>query len=237
MKTSMKLTRRFFAFLIMASLIMSCTQDDVTEGAIGPQGPQGEQGEQGPKGDPGEDGAAANQGIQGEQGEQGEQGPQGEQGEQGEQGPKGNTGTANVIYSDWIDSGFDDNITDDFDGFLIDAPKVTQEIIDTGVVLVYAKSNTNVYFTLPVTFYQGLNESYFVRINSPGSINIGVQGVEGNNVIGEPFLNNQFRYVIIPAGVPADTGGPGSLDSSKAAALNYSKMSYEEIAERFNIPD
>ncbi|MGN6353999.1 MAG: hypothetical protein ACTHLB_11460, partial [Parafilimonas sp.] len=43
----------------------------------------------------------------GPEGPQGEQGPPGETGAQGEQGAKGDTGTANVIYSGWLDVTYD----------------------------------------------------------------------------------------------------------------------------------
>ncbi len=114
MKTQMKLTRRFFSILFVASLIVSCSQDDVSDGSMGPQGLQGEQGPAGAKGDPGVDGTAANQGDPGAQGQRGEEGPKGDQ---GEQGPKGDTGMANIIYSDWIPTEFPNNITSSGAGF------------------------------------------------------------------------------------------------------------------------
>lgn len=245
MKTSRKLTRRFFHLLIMASLIMSCSQDDVSEGAIGPQGPQGEQGPIGPKGDPGEDGTAANQGAQGEQGEQGPKGDQGEQGPEGPKGEPGNdgqdgadgqngaTGTANVIYSDWIPSGFPETINGNFEQWSLIAPELTQEIHDTGVVLLYARVGLFIY-TVPITFFSG-NEYWYFRlfdINDP-LIAIRVDSIDGGD-IGTPILNGDFRYVLIPGGIPANTDNPGGIT---AKTPDYAAMSYEEIAERFNIPD
>ncbi len=243
MKTKMKFIRRFFSLLLVASLLLACETDGV-EGPIGPQGPQGEQGVAGPQGPSGEDGEAL--GVPGPQGEQGEQGPSGAQGEAGPAGPQGpqgedgtdgmdgqdgqqgQTGTANVIYSDWIEGGFETDISDGFDTFLITAPEVTQTILDTGVILVFANSNTNTIYQLPVTFFLNLNENYWFRVINVGTINIGVEGVEGNNAIGNPFLNNQFRYIIIPGGVAA---------SGKSSKIDYSKMSYKEIIAHFNIPE
>lgn len=162
----------------------------------------------------GEDGAV---GPQGEQGPQGDQGPQGEQGE---------PGTANVMYSDWIGSGFENDITDGFDAFNIDAPEITQEILDTGTILVYARSTTNTIYQVPVTFYGFLNENYFFRVINAGTLNIGVEGV-GINDIGEPFLNDVFRYIIIPGGV--------AINSSRSSE-DLKHMSYKEITTLFNIP-
>ncbi|MGB7392941.1 MAG: hypothetical protein WA913_00970 [Pricia sp.] len=258
MKTSMNLTRRFLACLCIAGLVMACSQEDVSDGDIGMQGPRGEQGvqgepgPQGPKGDPGADGSSTGQGAQGEQGEQGEQGdegpkgdtgdqgPQGEQGdqgpkgdqgdqgEQGEQGEQGATGTANVIYSDWIAAEFETDIADGFDNFSISAPEVTQEVLDTAVLLVFANSNSNTIFQLPISFHLNLRENYWFRVLNLGSINLGVEGIDGNNAIGNPFLNNEFRYVIIPGGVSASGKGEHSV--------NYAKLSYQEIIEMFDIP-
>jgi len=47
--------------------------------------------------------AVASCSKEGPEGPQGPQGPQGQQGQQGAQGPKGDEGTANVMYSGWLD--------------------------------------------------------------------------------------------------------------------------------------
>jgi hypothetical protein len=242
MKSTMKFTRRFFATLFVASLLIGCSKDSV-EGQPGPQGIQGEQGPQGPKGDQGEQGepgSSTGQGDQGEPGEQGEQGatgPQGpkgdpgqdgQDGEDGANGEDGETGTANVIYSEWFDGDFDTDITNGFDVFEVDAPEITQEVLDTSVIFVFARSNTGAYFLLPVSFEGFLDENYWARIINAGTLQIGVEGMNGNNNIGEPFLNNLFRYIIIPGGVPSSGKSVTSQD--------YTKMSYEEIADLFDIP-
>ncbi|MFD2563460.1 collagen-like triple helix repeat-containing protein [Aquimarina rubra] len=161
------------------------------------------------------------------EGEDGAIGPQGEQGEQGPQGEQGEPGTANVMYSDWIDSGFENDITDGFDAFNIDAPEITQEILDTGTILVYARSTTNTIYQVPVTFYGFLNESYFFRVINAGTLNIGVEGI-GTNNIGEPFLNDVFRYIIIPGGV--------AINNSRSTE-DFASMSYKEITTLFNISE
>ncbi len=253
MKTSMKLTRRFLSLLIMAGIMVSCSQEDVSDGSIGPQGEQGEQGPKGDKGDPGQDGTAANQGAQGEQGEQGEQGPQGEkgaqgeqgeqgpegeqgeQGEQGDQGPKGNTGTANVIYSGWIPTEFPNNITTPGAGFDIDALDLTKDIMDKGTVMVFGRNLTIFgfdYFALP--FITSGNQHNF-RIEREKVLRITAATLSGaqNSQVGNPFFED-YRYVIVPGGRPATTG---PVIGNVAKALTYTKMSYKELVQHFKIPE
>jgi len=167
MKTQMKLTYRFFTVLLIVSLMMGCSKDS----DLGPQGPKGE------PGDDGQDGA------------------DGVDGQNRADGQNGATGTANVIYSDWIPSDFPETIDSRFEQWNMFAPKLTQEVHDNGVVLVFSTNNFD---------------------------------------IGSPLLNGDYRYIIIPGGIPSNTG---PVISSKAEVLDYTKMSYEEIAEHFNIPD
>lgn len=156
------------------------------------------------------------------EGEDGAIGPQGEQGAQGEQGTQGNPGTANVIYSDWIASGLEQNVSDGFDAFDINASEITQEVMDTGVILVYAKQGIAVY-QIPLTLNGNINESYYYRVFNIGELNIAVEGANGVTNIGAPFLQ-LFRYVIIPGG------------QSSRSALDYQSMSYNELCTLFNIP-
>lgn len=211
MKTTMKITNRFFGLFFIACLLLACSKD----GEDGAPGPQGAQGEQGPAG------------AQGEQGEEGEEGGQGEQGEEGEQGE---TGTANVIYSPWIASGFDTPIASPNGSFSIDAPEITQEVIDSGVILVYGKDDSpGTIYALPLTLHSTVtDESYYFSFEDPGTLQIGVSEINGaflNNI----FIDNEFRYILIPGGNPT-SGKTGSL-------VDYTKMTYEEIVMLFNIKD
>lgn len=198
MKTKMKLTKRFFGTLFIASLLMACSKDG-NDGATGPQGAQGEQG------------------------------PAGAQGENGLDGADGQTGTANVIYSPWLDSGFNTPIASPVGSFSIDAPEITQEIIDSGIILVYGKDDGNVIYALPVTLHNSsTDETYYFSFEDPGILEIHVAEIN-SAFLNEIFIDNEFRYVIIPGGNPT---------SGKSASLvDYSKMTYEEIAAHFNIQD
>ena len=189
-------------FILVVGFLLSCSSEDGQDGAIGPEGPQGEQGEQG---------------------------QQGEQGEQGIQGEQGDTGTANVIYSEWIPSGFPNPINSDFDQWEMYAPELTQEIHDSGTILVYARVTTVIY-PVPNTFFTS-NEHWEFRLLDTNDtlIAIRVNSIDGGN-IGSPVLNGDFRYILIPGGVPATTGKDG-------APLDYTKMTYEEVIAHFGIPE
>lgn len=206
MRTTMKIINRFFGLLVMVSLIVACSAEDGEDGAMGPQGPAGEQGEQGPEGE------------QGPAGEQGEQGLAGEEGEQGE------VGTANVIYSDWIPSEIPANIASTETSFDVDAPLLTDDILNSGVILVYGRSAASRVYGLPVTFYSaGYNETHFFRITNAGTLSIRINSLDGSNIVERLF--SYYRYVLIPGGVL----------SGKSATTDYTKMTYDEITEHFNI--
>jgi len=194
----------------LLTILGSCSSEDGQDGAIGPQGTQGEQGSQGP---------------QGEQGSQGEQGDQGEQGE---------TGTANVIYSDWIDSEFDNNIIATGSGFDIDAPDLTSDIINEGVVLVFGRNLPGLsspdIFQLP--FITNSN-FYSFRVEDAEVLRITIASIDGTS-IGTPFFED-YRYVIIPGGRPASGDGPGGIGTTRE--VDYTKMTYEEIIDLFGIEE
>ncbi|AWX44618.1 hypothetical protein HME9304_01621 [Flagellimonas maritima] len=177
-------------------------------------------------------------GPAGPAGPQGEQGPAGADGAQGEQGE---TGTANVIYSDWIDSEFDDNIIATSASFSIDAPLMTDDIINEGVILVFGRStpnpiteDTDVY-PLPIVFGASRQQSYYFRAEEAGQLFIIVSANEEGNPTGVPFFG-EYRYVLIPGGTPSGGSGPGDI-TTKNSSLDYSKMSYKEITELFGIEE
>ena len=176
----------------------------------------------------GEDGAV---GPQGPQGEQGVAGPAGDQGEQGEQGE---TGAANVIYSDWIASEF---------GGLAAAEESDQLLVSFGlaefnnandVLLVYGRHEINVIsnevYQLPFELVSQ-NEIYRYRLNQgSGFIALYAEAVTSDGGTNVFTYFDDFRYVLIPGGVSAP-------DKSASSAVDYSKMSYEQVIEYFNIPE
>ena len=213
MKTKMKLTHWFFGMLCITLLVLSCSKEDGQDGATGPQGPQGEQGPAG---------------------------PQGAQGEQGETGAQGETGSANVIYSAWVDSELADNIITTSAFFSIDAPLLTDDIIDEGVILVYGRSfpapitNDTDVFGLPIVFGAARQQSYYFRAENAEQLDIVVAANEEGDPVGSPFFE-AYRYILIPGVTPAEPFNPGL--TSKKEAIDYSKLTYEEVTALFNIPE
>ncbi|MBU2926699.1 hypothetical protein [Winogradskyella psychrotolerans] len=167
-----------------------------------------------------------------EDGNDGIDGIDGIDGADGADGADGETGTANVIYSDWIASGFPDTINSNFDQWEMYAPELTQEIHDTGVILVYARVS-NLIYSIPTSFFGTTQEQWSFRLFDFNDtlIAIRVQSIDDSN-IGTPFLNGDFRYVIIPGGTSAS-----SRPANGSSQVDYSSMSYEEIKSLFNIPD
>lgn len=215
MQKRKRLFNGIFVALIGALLIVSCSAED---GATGPIGPQGEQGEAGPQGEAGADGA---DGAQGEQGE---------------------PGTANVIYSGWIDSEFDNNIITISASFTINAPLITDDIINEGVILVFGRStpapvtNDTDVFPLPIVFGAARQQSYYFRAEQAGELVITVAANEEGEAVGVPFFG-EYRYILIPGEEPAGTTIVIGTTGSKQEPLDYSKMSYEEVIEFFNIEE
>jgi len=178
----------------------------------------------------GQDGAIGPQGVAGQDGTNGvdgQDGTNGADGQNGVDGADGEPGTANVIYSDWVPSpfNFDPDSILSSNSFII-APGLTQDIRDNGVVLVYGRTNGDQRFQLPAVIF-GRNQSYSARPGNGFNLRLIVESID-SGVIGQSLYLTEFRYLLIPGGI---------LDSAKSASVDYSKMSYEEIAERFNIPD
>lgn len=145
----------------------------------------------------------------------GTEGPKGEQGDQGAPGPagpggaQGEPGTANVIYSGWLDVAFEAVVeagdTVAFDA-VIAVPKLTQEMLNTGEIKVYfnvGSAAESIVFPLPMTdLFYGLlisarfypNEIYMMA-NFDAST-----GLDENNQ-----KVQQFRYILIPGGTAART--------------------------------
>lgn len=180
-------------------------------------------------------------GAMGPQGERGEQGPQGPQGETGQDGAQGETGTANVIYSEWFDTQFSNNIEESSSNFTINAPQIDDAIINSGVVLVYAKRNVVTESGLAPQVYQlpfvigGTRQQSYYFTYVEGKITIIVMANEEGEEVGAANFITQYRYVIIPGGT--QVAGKSATATPKNSSKDYSKMSYEEIAKLFNIKD
>ncbi len=152
-------------------------------------------------------------------GPQGPQGPQGATGATGAPGATGATGTANVIYSNWINVTFSN--TGSFWEGILNAPGVTQLVMDRGVVNVYLRNPDGLVFQLNYATSGGNYIHYFL---TPGVITI-----RSNYNATYPY-----RYIIIPGSVSGGRfiNGPAAghtLESIKT-------MKYETLVSLFNIP-
>jgi hypothetical protein len=136
-------------------------------------------------------------------------------GSAGAEGPAGATGTANVIYSDWLDVVFTADtvmqgsvITDTLGYYAtINAPKLDANILSKGEFKVYFNVNTAaapIIYPLPyIDVYSGLNIDVLFHLQSielyTNSSQISTFTPSGTAV--KVF---QFRYVLIPGGVSAN---------------------------------
>ncbi len=180
---------------------VSCTK----EGDVGPQGEQGTQGEQGEKGDTGPRGANGAKGDRGDTGPRGTTGPKGDKGDRGATGsagprgatgPQGPAGSVNVTYSEWL------KMPRDSFQFTISVPQLTQEIVDKGVVAVYAKEFKG--GSGETGFLLGINKLPFYSENA-GYIEFSILKNSVRITSSETMLADdfQFRYVLIPGSVSA----------------------------------
>ena len=215
MKTIMKIATRLFLIFFTLLFLAGCSKDG-EDGAIGPQGPQGEQGPAGPAGADGADG---------------------EDGAQGDQGEQGDPGTANVMYSEWIDTEFGNSIATSAASFTIDAPEIDADMLNFGTILVFGRRadilpgpivDIRVY-QLPIVFGAARQQSYFFVATNDEEIIISVHANEEGESVGDGDFLEQYRYVLIPGGTPT------SAKFSNSEEL--SAMSYEEIQELFEIQD
>ena len=171
----------------------------------------------------GKDGATGPAGTQGEQGVAGTDGADGEQGE---------TGSANVIYSDWIDVDYllngalesnlqglgtftESELNKDTDVVLVYGQRDTESTADGVYALPYILASQDEYYSFMLTDASGITTSIRATVNT----------LDGGTNLFNFF--QQYRYVIIPGGIS---------DSGKSS-IDYSKMTYEEIVEHFNIPE
>jgi hypothetical protein len=151
----------------------------------------------------------------------------GKEGPQGPQGPAGQNAT--VYYSEWFSpTAWSGGSGDWF--FAANAPDLTQDIVENGVVLAYAWLANDLYegsSVRPLPAYAvGANWSFL--IHAYGSIEFNC------DMFAPPLTTgNKFRFVAIPGTVPAlKSGTPGYRSEQE-----LKNMSYKEICRLYNIPE
>lgn len=168
----------------------------------------------------------------GQDGATGPAGPQGEQGIAGPEGSQGETGTANVIYSDWVlaEYALPGAQAENFMGLA--TLSESDFNIGSDLLLVYAGNNifsdSFEIFQLPYIHNQNLQFGFGLFGTGAGNntgLRIQVSTLDGSDS-NFTFID-RYRYIIVPGGI--STSGKSTLD--------YTKMTYEEIISHFNIPE
>jgi hypothetical protein len=134
----------------------------------------------------------------------GDPGPQGEKGDKGDTGGtggKGDPGTANVMYSDWLDLGYSLDQASGIYFTQIDEPRLTDELLTTGEVKVYINLGSaaeKVVSVLPYRSGTAQITPFFLDqlIELDANVNA---STATDPATGTKF--RQYRYVIIPGGV------------------------------------
>jgi hypothetical protein len=148
----------------------------------------------------------------------GEIGPQGPAGTNGSNGTNGTNGNANVLGSgdftitptDWLSSGNTKYVN-------ISNSVISQQIVNTGVVMVYQKVNNN-YIALPFSS-GGFDYRFAFGLN-----NLQIIVSTYNNTAFTVTSNFTIRYVVISS-------------TNKMAGSNINWQNYEEVKYKFNLKD
>ncbi|MGC1471606.1 MAG: hypothetical protein WA775_03350 [Psychroserpens sp.] len=175
--------------------------------------------------------------------EDGRDGTDGIDGINGSEGPQGETGTANVIYSDWILNDFPSGgglLQKLFTLASADEINSLNINLNTSAVMVYGRGNILLEIgdeVLPLPYITGAGARYSFTIKDDGRI---LAVGQTSNVADNDFtVFDDYRYIIIPGGNPVNSNRNSNSKSadSKSSALDYTTMTYEELITHFNIPD
>ncbi|PSL47788.1 hypothetical protein CLV51_102648 [Chitinophaga niastensis] len=149
-------------------------------------------------------------------GAQGIAGNPGPAGPAGPAGPKGDSGATNIIYSTWQDVVFD-SLKDDSGHVILflgkmDAPKLTKEILNNGLINVYFNfDSASIPYIVPVPyigprFYINFQaEEQLIHLESDLDLSPATYGAGGSKVF-------QFRYVLVPGGTAARSAGTNGVN-------------------------
>tara|TARA_R110001583_G_scaffold42654_7_gene135682 strand:+ start:416 stop:1012 length:597 start_codon:yes stop_codon:yes gene_type:complete len=172
------------------------------------------------------------------EGETGPMGPAGINGTDGTDGEDGNDGNANVMASDWLEpteSSY--SVNNPRYKALPLATNLSSSLLEDGVILVYYDNDVDIYllpnhvFALDGTILKSIDS----KINRASrNIYVNIQRSDSDLTPGEylwdpsgpPYGKGvRFRYVIVPS----------NAASGKKAAIDYKKMSYEDVMDHFGL--
>lgn len=167
-----------------------------------------------------------------EDGEDGAMGPSGAQGIQGEPGPEG---TANVMYSDWLDQDFSFIDGASFKSMKVDESRLISEFFETGgIVLGFFRFQNGVQYNLPYepSIRNTRRSMAAISFEDRGEVRFFLESTDDtdlteNEVNGSgTSVRAQFKYVLIPG---------GTLLTGRSQQLNFEKMTYDEIVNHFGL--
>jgi hypothetical protein len=136
------------------------------------------------------------------------------------EGPAGPIGNANVVSSsistsNWINE-------DPMWTLNLSYPAITQEIINTGAVLVYMKYNSSPYIQLPITF---TNQGYSSIVDFESFVGgLKIHWTDTDLSLPENPGNRDFKIVVIAA-------------SGLAKNPNLDFNNYDKVKKAFNLND
>jgi len=150
-------------------------------------------------------------------------------------------GTANVMYSAWVDANWNISNEATSKGMTIPVNQLTNnELSSSALVMVYLKQfGSSSVFPMPTegrwdnTWYSytfgsnvaALNQSIYIKLNS-------TDGVELTEYQYAAIRGNRFRYIIIPGSVLYSGTG-----SNKENFYNLNLSDYKEVEKYFGIQD
>lgn len=144
--------------------------------------------------------SACKKGDTGPQGEKGDKGDKGDAGATGNTGTKGDPGTANVLYSPWLDLAYSLDQTNNIFFTQINEAKITESLLSTGEIKVYINLGTaanKAVTALP--FREGTAQITPFLLDGMIEIHSNVNaGTATNPTTGEK--SRQYRYILIPGG-------------------------------------
>lgn len=159
----------------------------------------------------------------------------------GDTGPQGAPGTANVKYSEWFQpEAYGFTTLYGIRNFSYDkvAPEITQQVLDSGMVLVFGRllgynatvwpANQVSQLPISLTYIQAgaTNADTWSALTAPQKLTI--RFVNDKNYYTTVATTHLFRYIILPG---------GSKISARRAAPDYRQMSYGELCASLQIPE
>ena len=160
---------------------------------------------------------ACKKGDPGPQGEKGDKGDTGATGATGATGSKGDPGTANVLYSGWLDLGYSLDQASGIYFTQIEEDRLTDQFLSTGEVKVYINLGSQAEKVVSVLPYRSGNAQitpFFAEgvIELDATVNA---STATDPATGAKF--RQYRYILIP-------GGSNIRRDTKVDWNNYSQV-------------